>query len=340
MTGKYDGILSKLSPPVHITASVLLVFILGGINILTGVELSFSIFYLVPIYYVTWYAGRWPGIFTAVLSAGVWLAADYLSGYEHSHHLIPIWNMIVRLFFFLTTACLLAALKRNIQRRRTLERIFFHDILNIAGSVRGFAELLKNKDVSGSQEIYDLIYDAADKNLEEIENQRTLANAEDHDLHVEIGQVSSKLLLQLVANLYRSHPVGKDKLIVVSPECENIFFESDQGLLSRVLGNMIKNALEATKPGGTVTVGSRADGEQVEFRVHNAAVISQKVQKKIFRKEVSTKAKGRGLGTYSIKILTEYLKGQVTFTSSEEDGTTFRASYPLRFPHNRKTGSS
>ncbi len=40
----------------------------------------------------------------------------------------------------------------------------------------------------------------------------------------------------------------------------------------------------------------------------------------------------RGLGTYSVKLLTErYLGGAVTFTSTQEEGTTFRVCYPLHY---------
>jgi len=39
---------------------------------------------------------------------------------------------------------------------------------------------------------------------------------------------------------------------------------------------------------------------------------------------------GRGLGTYSMKLLSErYLEGCVGFTSSAKHGTTFTARYPL-----------
>jgi len=42
------------------------------------------------------------------------------------------------------------------------------------------------------------------------------------------------------------------------------------------------------------------------------------------------KASGRGLGTYSIKLLTErYLKGSVAFTTSPEAGTRFTATLPI-----------
>jgi sensor histidine kinase regulating citrate/malate metabolism len=51
------------------------------------------------------------------------------------------------------------------------------------------------------------------------------------------------------------------------------------------------------------------------------------VQLQIFKRSFSTKGKGRGLGTYSIKLLTEnYLDGNAGFESREDIGTIFRVS--------------
>jgi sensor histidine kinase regulating citrate/malate metabolism len=64
--------------------------------------------------------------------------------------------------------------------------------------------------------------------------------------------------------------------------------------------------------------------------VHNDAPIPREVRLQIFQRAFSTKGPGRGLGTYSMKLLSQrYLGGDVSFTSSEEGGTTFKARYPL-----------
>ncbi|MCX6911436.1 MAG: ATP-binding protein [Verrucomicrobia bacterium] len=60
------------------------------------------------------------------------------------------------------------------------------------------------------------------------------------------------------------------------------------------------------------------------------------VQLQVFNRSFSTKGSGRGLGTYSVKLLTErYLKGKAGFTTSKEGGTTFFIILPkhlLRTP--------
>ena len=92
---------------------------------------------------------------------------------------------------------------------------------------------------------------------------------------------------------------------------------------------MVKNALEASKAGDTVTLGCQLAAGGVEFWVHNPTFIPRNVQLQVFQRSFSTKATDRGLGTYSMKLLSErYLKGRISFTSSPAGGTVFTASYP------------
>ncbi|MBM3132840.1 MAG: ATP-binding protein, partial [Chloroflexi bacterium] len=67
----------------------------------------------------------------------------------------------------------------------------------------------------------------------------------------------------------------------------------------------------------------------VRFWVHNPTFMPREAQLQVFNRSFSTKGQGRGLGTYSMKLLTErYLKGKIGFDSSETGGTTFWAWYP------------
>ncbi len=308
-----------------------LVLLLGVLDTLSGQEISFSVFYMLPIYLVTWHLGRWPGVAISIISALTWLLADYIAGGTPSHPLIPFWNMTVRLTFFLLMTYLLSELQETRQRRRKLERIFFHDILNLVGSVRGFAELLKDKEVHATQEVFDLIYNAADRTLEDIEAQRTLADVENDEQYIEPVEINSRLLMNLIANLYRHHDVAKGKTLTITENTEDVQFVSDQSILSRILGNMLKNALESTLPGGGITFSCYKKMGQVCFAVHNEEAIPESVRSQIFKQAVSTKGKGRGIGTYSMKLLTECLQGQISFTSSVREGTTFQACFPIKF---------
>ncbi len=94
--------------------------------------------------------------------------------------------------------------------------------------------------------------------------------------------------------------------------------------MQRVIINLLKNALEATSVNGTVVTGVENMGDYIRFWVRNDGVIPHNIQMQIFKRSFSTKGKGRGIGTYSVRLLAEnYLKGKTGFTSNENDGTIF-----------------
>ena len=72
----------------------------------------------------------------------------------------------------------------------------------------------------------------------------------------------------------------------------------------------------------------------MRFWSHNRGVMPPEVQRQVFKRSFSTKGAGRGLGTYSMRLLTErYLCGEVSFTSHPTAGTTFVAVIPACGDH-------
>ena len=218
------------------------------------------------------------------------------------------------------------------KRRHTLERIFFHDILNTAGGVQMVADVLVNASPAEMDEFKALIQRLSENLIDEITSQQQIVAGENNELSVNPSVVSARSMLERVAEQYRNHEVAKGRTVTVAGDaCETEVF-TDQALARRVLGNMLKNALEASRPGETVMLDCVEHGEEVEFRVHNDADMPRDVQLQMFQRSFSTKGRGRGLGTYSMKLLGErYLKGQVWFETGEGRGTTFKFVLPLRY---------
>ena len=217
----------------------------------------------------------------------------------------------------------------NEKRRKTLERIFFHDILNTAGGLIGLAEL--EKDEVEGDEFANSVYSIASNLVDEIRAQKELTAAENNELTVKLIPLQSSSIMSEVLNIYKSHPTSTGKHLAVEPSSENITMVSDRTVLSRIVGNMVKNALEASREGDHVSMASRSDGKRVRFSVSNPGFIPRDTQLQIFQRSFSTKGAGRGLGTYSIKLLTErYLKGTVSFESSPDSGTIFWVVIPER----------
>ncbi|MBD3375933.1 GHKL domain-containing protein [candidate division KSB1 bacterium] len=216
------------------------------------------------------------------------------------------------------------------KRRRALERIFFHDILNTAGGLKSFSALLLNADNDELEEYSQIISELSDRLLEEINEQRDLLAAESGELQLDIQSVQSRHLLQNLEKTFKYAEQGCR--LVIESACDDTIFETDRVLLNRVLVNMIKNAIEASKSDDTVTIGCKRDKDHIIFKVHNSSHIPRPHQLQIFQRSFTTKGTGRGLGTYSMQLLSKkYLKGHVTFESTPEKGTTFYAAFPVSF---------
>jgi K+-sensing histidine kinase KdpD len=216
------------------------------------------------------------------------------------------------------------------KRRRKLERIFFHDVLNTVGGLSGYLEIMEDIDPEDQKEHLVTMGFLMQKLIDEIKTQRDLVSAENNEMKAISTALDSFSFIQQQCEFYRRHAVTENRTLSIDPKAQHFTFASDATILGRVLGNMIKNALEASPENGNVTVGCLQRGEQVEFWVHNNAYIMRDVQLQMFQRSFSTKGSNRGLGTYSIKLLSErYLKGKVSFTSTQEEGTTFRVTLPL-----------
>lgn len=221
------------------------------------------------------------------------------------------------------------------KRRRVLERIFFHDITNTASAIQGLVDMfVVSEDPAELRElsIDALLAQASTQLVDEIQAQAQLMAAESGELTVEAAPFYSKEALQRLIDLYRNHQVAEGRFIQLAEDSESVMIWSDQALLGRVVGNMIKNALEASSLGETVTVGCEQYFDYVRFWVHNPKVMPKHIQLQVFQRSFSTKGDGRGLGTYSMKLLTEtFLQGRISFESSLEKGTIFMATYPLEW---------
>jgi serine phosphatase RsbU (regulator of sigma subunit) len=114
--------IESLSRNSLVTVSVVLLIGVGVIDYFTGVEVSFSILYLLPVALLAWYVSRGAGVAMAIICAIVWYMADLLSSPSHSTPIVPYWNATVMLGIFLITALSLSTLKQTKDRDEKLAR--------------------------------------------------------------------------------------------------------------------------------------------------------------------------------------------------------------------------
>lgn len=125
---------------VIVLQGLALIAIIGTTDYLVGNEIGFSIFFVLPIATIAWTTGRRLGYLASILSAAVWLWADLSTSSGYSHQLVPVWNSLIRLGFFIIITKLLTMLQDALRRESELARI---DHLTGAANARSFHEIIQ-----------------------------------------------------------------------------------------------------------------------------------------------------------------------------------------------------
>ncbi len=215
------------------------------------------------------------------------------------------------------------------QQRAALERTFFHDVNNMLQMLVGASELLAHQETSPLSKT---IYQASLRLQDEIAIQRCLSKRDSSIYTPAWKTISTKEIFEDLMHFFTMHPLCKTRYVQFT-ECtpDRVDIVTDSSLLWRILHNMLLNALESSEEGKKIKIWFVKEDNAVTFKVWNEAVISAKVANRIFERNFSTKGgDGRGLGTYSMKYFGEQiLQGKVSFTSSEEEGTTFSFTTPI-----------
>lgn len=218
-------------------------------------------------------------------------------------------------------------------RHEALERVFYHDIGNTVAGIRAIVDLM-HEESHPTPEYLSLLRSATDQLTEEIDSQRALKAAEDGSLCVERTRVSLRATVERAIGIFEYSIFGKNiRIALEDPRglepAIDVEAVTDPVILRRILVNMLKNSLEASGRNDTIRIWFSDDAESVSVHVWNAALLSRETSAHMFQRAYSTKGRGRGFGTYGMKILAErFLDGRVDFVSEEGTGTVFTVTVP------------
>jgi diguanylate cyclase (GGDEF)-like protein len=219
------------------------VALVGVTDYVTGREVSLSIFYLAPVALVTWRAGRNPGVAVSVIAATVWGGVDLAGGSPYSSPLIPVWNSLVRLGFFIVTLLLIDAVRRAHAFERALART---DPLTGIANARAFRELLDRELTRMGRTGSALTLACLDLDHFKAVNDALGHEAGDRLLRDVATRIARSLRAQdLVARL------GGDEFVLLLPDTEA---PAAQAALDRSLG-VVREAV-AARPGIPADVGA------------------------------------------------------------------------------------
>jgi PAS domain S-box-containing protein len=207
-----------------------------------------------------------------------------------------------------------------------------HDIRNPLQAITSDVYLLKQELLQGMPERE--AKNSAKESLEGIEKNvdyinKIVADLQDfaRPLSPRIEEVNLKLI---IGDLLVENGLPENVKVTVRVEAAAEKIMADSTFISRIMFNLVNNAVQAMPEGGKLTISAFKDENDVLITVKDTGVgIPEKVKDKLFAPMFTTKSKGQGFGLAVIKRLTEALGGKVTFESQENKGTTFIVCLPL-----------
>jgi PAS domain S-box-containing protein len=225
--------------------------------------------------------------------------------------------------------------------RDDVQRMIRHDLKSPLIGITGFAELLlRGENLSDKQrKEAHMIRDLGEKMLGFIDRARDLFQMEKGSYELKPREVDlSCLLLQIKETLMPLSARKRMRLVFslygrpTDLEREYVIF-GDETLLELMFANLIKNGFEASPEGGTVSIAiDRVDrgGEHLHvIDIHNRGVVPADIRERFFEPyATSGKKDGTGLGTYNALLVARTHKGDISFATSEEEGTHVMVHLP------------
>jgi diguanylate cyclase (GGDEF)-like protein len=267
-------------------AEALLIALLGLLDYVTGVEISFSIFYLIPVALLAWFVGRGAGLAATVASALTWLLANRMAGETYSGPLVPLWNMTTRACFFAVVGLLLSSLRAVLDHERHMART---DDLTGVANTRAFYELAEMELRRARR--YGRPFTLAYVDVDDFKNVNDSG-----------GHLAGDALLRTIAATLRHGVRGTDTVARMGgDEFALLLPETDEEAGARVIGLLrerIKQATDAsawriTVSAGVITCLVPPDSVDDLLRAADAAMYSVKSEgKNGLRQQVLTAGSG------------------------------------------------
>jgi signal transduction histidine kinase len=146
-------------------------------------------------------------------------------------------------------------------------------------------------------------------------------------------KVLLKELLQDVVELLNTHAMLNSVIIQIKEVSDNIGLMGNANQLKQVFINVLKNGIEASPEGGTITIQSKVlEEKMIEIKIIDQGCgISKQRMGKLGEPFYTNKEKGTGLGLMvSMRIVKEH-SGEIEFVSEEGRGTTIILRFPRSF---------
>lgn len=215
-----------------------------------------------------------------------------------------------------------------------------HELRTPVTALIGYAKTLQQPAFSEDEklraEFLERMERQGERLLRLVENLLTASNLENNQLPIALGRV---LFEDLVREVVEGLATEADRIVADVPSDLPVLL-TDRQLLSRVLQNLVDNALKYSPDGSPCELQARGAGDHIVFSVRDHGIgISPEELPRIFDRfyqvdSSSTRTfRGAGLGLSLVQDLLDHLGGTIEVESVPGEGSRFTVTMPVRHPH-------
>ncbi len=215
-----------------------------------------------------------------------------------------------------------------------------HDLKNPLNGIMGFSQILeREKSLSDRhRQMIATIKDSSTLMLEIVNDILALSRLESQNDESVLTPLSLLPIIHIATASIQQTAFKKGVQIETIDHCQcDAIIDGNRHNLQRVLNNLLSNAIKFTPAGGTVTISLRQNqNNQIILDVTDTGIgIPAESLPKLFEKFTKASRRGTdgepgtGLGLAITKHLVEQQNGAIEVSSSAEQGSCFRLTFPI-----------
>jgi signal transduction histidine kinase len=341
---------------IVLVITLLIISLIGFLDYITGEELSFSIFYLIPISVLSLYRGTtvYSPVISSTFAAILWFLAEYYTG-TYSSIFFPIWNAFVRLVIYLAIGLLLLYFKEKDKKLNQVNSnlkslndeknkfigIAAHDLRNPVSGINSLSELLIEEYHDTVQprviELLDIIKSLSNNTLAVLKDLLDVSKIESGKVDLQLK--SQDYVAFIRHQIFLNQILARHKNINISLDStiESLIADFDNHYLSEAIDNLLSNAIKYSYNDSEITVKiSLLDNRQILTEVIDKGKgIPEEEQQRLFNyfQKTSTQPTGgetsTGLGLAIVKKIISLHKGEIGVKSASGQGSDFYYTLPI-----------
>ncbi|MEP7168470.1 MAG: HAMP domain-containing sensor histidine kinase [Bacteroidota bacterium] len=333
--------------------SFLLITIIGLLDYNTGKEVSFLIFYLIPIVLIALHKNckNHIIIINAFFAATIWFLSSLSTHKFYSNPAILYWNSLVRFLIFLVVGLLVYALKKTKEQLLIIKElneeknkylgIAAHDLRSPVSGIFSLSELILNDEAaypvnSETKKIIELIQQTSNSSLTLLNNFLDFSKIEAGKLHLELKSNNYISFIKKCIVVNHLFAQKKNIEIIIESEMSALYMHFDENYLLEVMNNLLMNAIKFSYPNSKIKIKISVVNNFVKTEIIDQGVgILKEEQSKLFDFFTKSSSKatdgevGSGIGLAIVKKIVLDHNGEVGVTSEQYKGSNFYFLLPV-----------